>query len=303
MVAKQEKMVRIYNMLEQYDKAYATCLEVIKNYKTSLGEQHPWYGDIQLKMAHSCIGLNKYDEAEHLMQRSIENARDNQAMEPTIYALRLIAMGKLKRLMGKHAQALPYYFDANRIYQDMTYQILGISNEKNKSDFVNSINNHLKQYHSLGFETDYQLDSLNQFLYNNELLNKGLILNSTKKTIAAIRASNDDELQRDFLLWQDLRTQLAQQYSQPIDQRMVGLDSLEIRANLLEQDLVIKSSAFANERSQISWKQVKKELKANEAAIEFVHYRYHNHKPTDSIIYCRNDLDTAISATGHPSPF
>jgi transcriptional antiterminator Rof (Rho-off) len=81
---------------------------------------------------------------------------------------------------------------------------------------------------------------------------------------------------------------LAAQYSLPIrdrDSQLVA--ALEGETNALEKDLVRTVNGFGEAVRQLNWQEVRDILRSDEAAIEFVRYRYYDAmaRVTDSTMY------------------
>ncbi len=63
------------------------------------------------------------------------------------------------------------------------------------------------------------------------------------------------------------------------------MPELETKADSIEKVLVRTVAGFGEALRQVTWQEVLQQLKPGEAAVEFVHYRYYNPKPTDSTLY------------------
>jgi CHAT domain-containing protein len=124
-------------------------------------------------------------------------------------------------------------------------------------------------------------------LYNNILLFKGLMLKSSTAMRVAILGSKDTELLKSYDEWISLLKEISTFYSVPVELRTKNLDDLEKQANDLEKALVAKSQDFSDYRKgfQITWEEVKKNLKPDEAAIEFTDYKKHEKDGGDAVIY------------------
>ena len=261
-------------------------------YRRNLGRDHSQYGIRLHNLGHLHSEMGRFEEALPLFLEAVENTANSLGKEHSNYGTMLNNLSELYEDMGLYEDALPLFLEANTNLNRQLNQVFGISSEKNKQDFLNTFNNYFQQYHSFAFASDYRFDNLNIMLFDNELQQKGLILNSTKQTIEAVRESGDSSLIGKFTAWKNLRSQLAQQYSKPIAKRMAGLDSLEQLANTWEQELVQKSSAFATIRMPVSWQTIRDQLKKHEVAIEFVHFQYRNKSAADSVLYAAMILST-----------
>lgn len=119
-------------------------------------------------------------------------------------------------------------------------------------------------------------------LYDNTLLLKGLLLQSTTAMREAILSSEDAELVEQYDKWIDLKTAIADAYAKGTD-----TEALEKEANGLEQELVKKSSEFdAFQTGKMrTWEDVKGKLDENEAAIEFIRVPLELGSDNSPIIY------------------
>jgi len=109
--------------------------------------------------------------------------------------------------------------------------------------------------------------------YNNQLITKAILLNYSNRWKRQLLRSGDVELIRYFTQWQELK----ERYSQEIENNKseMNLDSLSEAINILEKKLSTRSGLFSNEiDNKIPvWQDVKKQLKAKEAAIEIIRFR------------------------------
>lgn len=80
--------------------------------------------------------------------------------------------------------------------------------------------------------------------------------------------------------------QLAKEYSKPVLERDSNIIvRLEVKTNKLEKDLARSIAEYNPSIKQVSWKEIEKKLKHEEAAIEFVRFRSFIGNQIDSIYY------------------
>jgi CHAT domain-containing protein len=127
--------------------------------------------------------------------------------------------------------------------------------------------------------------------YNNRLLTKALLFNSTQKTKERIYASGDTTLINLYETFIAKRIFYNKMLELPITERKkqgVDLATLAEEANDLEKALARQSKDFAKELEEYkahTWKEVKRALKPGEAAIEIIRYNWHDKKWTDKVHY------------------
>ncbi len=124
--------------------------------------------------------------------------------------------------------------------------------------------------------------------YDNVLLNKGLMLKSSTAMRLAILNSNDPALLKQYDEWILLQKEISVLYSTPVDLREKDVAELESKANSLERSLVAGSQDFSEYRKglQITWEDVRKNLKPDEAAIEFTDFKRMEKDGGFAVTYC-----------------
>lgn len=130
--------------------------------------------------------------------------------------------------------------------------------------------------------------AITRYSYNNVLLNKGLMLKSSTAMRLAILNSNNPVLLKQYDEWISLQKEISVLYSTPAEVRTKDVSELENKANSLEKILVSGSQDFSDYRKglQITWEDVRNNLKSDEAAIEFTDYKIKEKDGGDAVIYC-----------------
>lgn len=193
------------------------------------------------------------------------------------------------------------------------YSLSKKNNEESGSFLFKSINNKLKLFND-NFYTLSEADKLNWWganeLYFNyvfdyasknstnsniikevtdiQLQLKGFVLNDATATLKKARNISDKTVTKAFDEWQKCKSLLAKQMSLPINQRFYKTDSLEQLSNYLEKQLNTKTAGLlkVSNANKISWKKIQDNLKANEAAIEYLQYAtIQDNIVTDSMQY------------------
>ena len=114
------------------------------------------------------------------------------------------------------------------------------------------------------------------------------MLKSSTAMRLAILNSNNPELLKSYDDWISLQKEISDLYSTPVELRTKDVTALENKAKELERSLVERSQDFSDYRKgmQITWEDVKKNLNADEAAIEFTDFRKKERDGGDAVIYC-----------------
>lgn len=243
-----------------------------------------------------------------------DSALINNTMDQDLSTLLLMRLvlgdgSKFKRKLGPfnptYAMLLkgfsPLYWSIGdyEMEQRLTLEYINILNHNTLQDFSFLSENEKDMYFQMRlpdmyYFMDYCLrrkrsnPEITTYAYNQVLQNKGLMLKSSTAMRLAILNSQDSNLLKKYDQWISMQKELSMLYSTPVEMRTKDLKTLENKANLLEKSLVESSQLFGDFRKslQISWKDVQKTLKPNEAAIEFTDYRIQKQNGIDKVIYC-----------------
>jgi CHAT domain-containing protein len=183
--------------------------------------------------------------------------------------------------------------------EELTLQYLDVTNHRTLQDFSFLSESEKEMYYQTRLPdmysfTSYSLarkrtnPSITRYTYNNILLNKGLMLKSSTAMRLAILNSNNPELLKQYDDWIALKKEISVLYGTPVEMRTKDVTELEKEANTLERSLVASSQDFNDYRRgmQITWEDVKKNLKPDEAAIEFTDFKRMERSGGNEVIYC-----------------
>ena len=170
----------------------------------------------------------------------------------------------------KYNEAVPLYLNAVRMKRKLIEDNFGTLSEKEKEFFLEKTGKVFNTFNE--FASISKIDSVIAQCYNNILLIKGLLLQSNRGLVDVISKSTDTNLTNTYWRFKKLRTDIADLYSMPVNERGVNLDSLENIANTEERKLVLLSKDYRTIKKQFNnkWVDVKTVLKKDEAAIEFI---------------------------------
>lgn len=161
--------------------------------------------------------------------------------------------------------------------------------EREKAKFWNTIKSDYEFYNTLIISRNRSVRYIGE-LYNNALLTKALLLNSSIKVRQRIMNSDDEELKSMYGQWINQKELLTAALSMTTqDLASNGIDPVALSADveLIEKNLSLKSELFAasTDNQAVTWENVKESLAQNEVAIEMVRFRLFDHAFTDSVMY------------------
>lgn len=174
-------------------------------------------------------------------------------------------------------------------YKNFIKEYFPALSEREKAKFWNTIKSDYEFYNTLIISRNRSTKYIGE-LYNNALLTKALLLNSSIKVRQRIMSSGDEELIGMYTKWVDdkeLLTQALSMGAQDLADNGIDPVALESSIELLEKNISLKSELFSQSADNrvITWENVKSALRENEVAIEMVRFRVFDHSFTDSVMY------------------
>ncbi|RLD40080.1 MAG: hypothetical protein DRI89_12760 [Bacteroidetes bacterium] len=158
--------------------------------------------------------------------------------------------------------------------------------EKGQEKYFKTVAEDYMNFNSYSLIRKQNNPAIVDYVYNNTVRNKGLLLKSSTAMRNVVLNSKDTVLIDNYYKWIHLKKKIAKLNSK-------GKDATEIeeQANEYEKELVKSSQMFSDfkQLQNMSWRVVQKALKANEVAVEFVHFKLKDMKEfewTDTIMYC-----------------
>jgi CHAT domain-containing protein len=183
--------------------------------------------------------------------------------------------------------------------EELTLEYVNINNQKTLQDFSYLAENEKEMYYKTRLPDVHAFSSyslmrkranpfITRYTYDNVLLNKGLMLKSSTAMRLAILNSNNSALLKQYDEWLVLQKEISVLYSTPVEMRDNDVAELEGKANSIERLLVASSQDFSDYRKglQITWDDVRKSLKPDEAAIEFTDFRRMEKDGGNAVTYC-----------------
>ena len=192
-------------------------------------------------------------------------------------------------------------------YKNFISEYFPALSEREKAKFWNTIKSDYEFYNTLIISRNRSVKYIGE-LYNNALLTKALLLNSSIKVRKRIMNSGDEELITMYSQWieqKELLTAALSMSTQDLSTNEIDPATLSNDVELLEKNLSLKSELFAEsaETRPIVWEDIKNSLKQNEVAIEMVRFRLFDHAFTDSVMYAllyvRGDKKIRAKADSH----
>ncbi len=281
-------LARAYQNFRKFDAAGPLLEEATHIYKEALGSRHPDYAISLKNWAKNYIYQEDYYAAIPLLEEANAIFHQVRMTNSGYYTAILDYLADCYSAVGNGKAAGPLFEEANEVICRNIREYLFYLTEDEKRKFIDRTDYHFDDYLTYLLNERKDAPQLAVTGYNNELLLKGIALSSFTAMQESILQSNDTALIREYEQMRILKRQINADYQKRNDQRRADLTEIETRAGELERSLMRKSKAFNDMRESFSLtsEKVKQVLGENEAAVEFVGFRYGNYsRGYDSILY------------------
>jgi CHAT domain-containing protein/tetratricopeptide (TPR) repeat protein len=273
-----------YWSMGDYEKALPLSREAIAIVEKSLGREHPVYAWSLNNLAGLYARMGNYPEAELLFKEAMGIREKVRGKDHNDYAGSLSNLALLYLNREQYEKAEPLFTELSPLNQRLIIKASHHLSDRELNEYLKTFS--AAQDQSLSLIQSAGSKSLASTCFDNALFYKGFLLNIANHLKRFV--FSDTAATEKFNRLKSYERRLAAQYAGPINGRdSAKLDSLELAANSLKKDLARTVTGYSAAMRQVSWQEVQQKLKAGEAAVEFVHYRFYGKAPggTDSTMY------------------
>jgi len=279
-----------YWSIPDYEKAESMLVEIMNTVETKMGNGHPLFtsclnslgliywqtGDLQKANMHLGMAVNL---REKIFGR----------YHPE-YATSLHNLAALQKEMGNFEEAEKNYHDALDLYVEEIKNIFPFLSDAEKAKFYSNLKERFDLFNLYVLSRKDDNPALLSEMYNFRLMTKGVLLDASRKIRRKILETNNPELITKYNQWRTLKEELSQLYSMTkneVRESGKNIDELEQKANSLEKSISDISDVFDYDihKDQISWLDIQKSLKKDEAAIELIRVNMFDRKWLDTAYY------------------
>jgi CHAT domain-containing protein/tetratricopeptide (TPR) repeat protein len=275
----------------QYQKAEEITLKAYRILKETSGENSVDYTATLNNLGVIYLKMGKFGESEKYNLEALKIRDRLLGKYHPFFALSAMNLATCYYAMKKYDDAEMYFSAMNESYMKQISSYFPSLSEKEKLEFLNTFEDAFDKYYSFSIDRYNRNPAIAGNMLNLRLSAKGLILSSTVQMKNRIFENGDNNLIELYNRWIAVSKDIAKAYSLSAEERLnreINLENLESEANEIEKQLGEKSEIFKNEKEKKSfkWEDIKNSLKSDEAAVEFVDFRYYDKSQTDRVIYC-----------------
>jgi CHAT domain-containing protein len=266
--------------LKKADSLLQECLGI---YEKLVGKTHYDYVETTYNIGNLHLDMENYASAQQYLQETEKVQAKVLGKKHFRYLATLQTMAMLNVVTQNYVAAdtlLKQILDA-RLYQLNTF--MPILSEKERQVYGNRVRSDCSNFYSHAIPVSKTQPKLIEDMYNYQLMTKEILLRATQKLKQQIFDSKDTTLIRQYQKWVENKNLLAKiQRMSPEKQAKNNIkpDSIE-RVIIDEERFLSKRSALFAQQGvikNITWKDIQKELKPNQAAIEIIRASYFDPK-------------------------
>ncbi len=275
-----------YMLMRNYAAAESLQLEAIQIRKKVLGVNHPDYATSLNNLAELYYAMGNNKASEPPQAEALKIYKTVLGEKHPLYIRTLNNYAGLFLAMQDYSNAEPLFLAGIKALEENIFQNFSFLSEKEKELYFKTHAKSFSRFYAFSLCRKKENPNITEATYNTLLTNKGLLLKSSTGMRTAILGSNDTVLIFKYKQWVMLREEISKINSTEVSKRKKDPHVLEQQANSLEKDLVKRSSQMKEFQNlqNITWKEVQKNLKKGEAAVEFIDF--FKGRSNDSVIYC-----------------
>ena len=277
-----QNQAMLFSRLLKHDTAL-TILHQIKNRFPENNKTTQEYGHLLYNIAFINLRMGRLPEAERSFRESAKiYAAFSATQDPGLVNAKHM-LGLLLGFSGRQDTATSLLISAHQ--EDINYLTLslGYLSESELSSYLSTFALHSDLFFSVNQIFGDSNAPLREKSFDKALFFKNFSLDAVNRRICLSQSDSTLQISRDIAVY---RRRMLQELSKlPAERSAARILEWEEKADNLEKELVRTVAGYGELTRQVSWKDVQQHLRADEAALELVSYRYHNPWKTDSILY------------------
>lgn len=280
-------LATLYKNMRHFTEAEPLYRQALAIQKKLLGEEHPDYATSLNNLAALYSDMGNYSASVSFYNQALTIEKKVLGEHHPYYATDLNNLAFLYENMGNYTEAARYFIAGTNLALNHIKNNFSNLSEVEKLKWWENQSSIFFASPSLLVTNPNSSISFLQQTCTQQLQLKGFVLNDGTKVLENARKNGNSQLRRLIDQWQDNKAMLAKQYALPIANRINQLDSLESQTNEQEKQINMQSEIFraGRENQQIGFNEVRRQLKNDDAAVEFIRFEFYQKRWTDSTFY------------------
>ncbi len=284
-------LAQLYREMGKYQEAEALALEA-----GALLQERGDAVEAEIALNNNSLGalyffMHQYDKANSFLLKARETWKKNLGETHPYYSANSMSLARVSWAQKDITRANSYYLQAFAAQKNQASRMFSFTSENEKQLYLDNIGGNDDEY--LSFYHSAFSRGNNGQPYLISLAHRNQVLASSLQLRQLIYDSGDSALTRVYDNWVNLKKQLAALYTRGEDdpREQVKLNdqvkTVEEKAGKIEKELVRRAAVISPSLSgDLSWQDIRKKLKENEAAVEFIEFNYFNgERRTDTTYY------------------
>ncbi len=260
-----------------YDDAEVHYREVTELDKVIYGEKHPHYATTLNNYGMLLFRKGNIEKAEGLYLEALEIREETLGKNHPSFSRSLENIGLYYYESRNLYVAEDFFRQSIEIQKSQITSIFPALTENERQAFYRTITYDIERYNHIALDLLDEKPELINYILNNQIQTKAILLNASEKERRSILNSGNQELIEDFRKWTSLKNDLVRYYHVGLAKMAeygLNVDDLENEIDLLEKKIIGQVGQFDIVRNaELTWKDIQAALEPGEAIVEILKVR------------------------------
>jgi CHAT domain-containing protein/Flp pilus assembly protein TadD len=235
------------------------------------GKEHKLSATLQNNLAIAYIQNGDYGKAMPLLTQTLSTKEKIFGKEHQEYLIAETNLAWLYALQNKFSESEKLYKQLASKQVDRIFKVFPILSESEKMAFVAGQGTFFLNYVNFCFDYAPQKPAILGDLMDLRLLTKGMVAEASQNLQKKVLALNNAEIAKIYKDWLAKKNEYLKIINAPNSEKTATqIKQISDELNILEKELSKKVDISGKKRERYSWKDVQKQLKADEIAIEVI---------------------------------
>ncbi len=272
----------------EYDEAFDALEEAGAIWQERIGKRNNLNSAVVNVLKGNIYYKRKqYDKADNFYKSAKKRYEDFFSTKHPEYVRVMSKLSRTYYMSGDIRRAERTIVEVLKNYKKFIQVYFPALSERGKAKFWNTIKTDYEFFNTIALKLSSGDNDYIGEIFNNALLTKALLLNSSIKIKKRILSSNDEELISIYNGWlekKEILTYVLSMSSQELAESGINQETLTKEVESLERELSQRSE-FGGKSESVTWDLVQNALQPGEIAMEMVRFRHFDHNFTDSVMY------------------